>query len=288
MSKSRSRHSSRKTSAPGQNGASRTADKVSAEASTTVREEKPSSTKPLPAAATKTLAPTPTSGKARSKDAARYERRQVERQTRYLAQQRARRTRVLAWSIGILLVVVIGGGVSFWIYQTRQAANASNTKTATTAFQEPVFDSNYPPVDNIYCDQLEQSVEHIHAYITMYINGQAQSLPANIGIAQGQQGGSTTCFYWLHTHDTSGVIHIEAPAAEPFTLGQFFDEWDQQFQSLGFPSQLLLSSGWTVWVNGKVYTHPLTTVPLESHTIVTIAYNSPNAKPATSYAWNGL
>jgi hypothetical protein len=288
MSKSRSRQSSRKTSGLSQNGASRTTGKTNAEASTTVSEEKASVTKPQPAAATKTLVSTQTPGKARSKDAARYERRQAERQMRYLAQQRARRTRVLAWSIGILLVIVIGGSVSFWIYQTRQAANASSAKTAAAPFQESVFDSNYPPVDNVYCDQLEQSVEHIHVYVTMYINGQAQSIPPNVGIAQGQQGGNATCFYWLHTHDSSGVIHIEAPATEPFTLGQFLDEWNQQFQSLGFPSQLLLTTGWKVWVNGKVSTHPFTSVSLDAHTIITIAYNSPNAKPATSYAWNGL
>jgi hypothetical protein len=260
---------------------------VSAEATTIVSEEKTSATRPLPAATTKALASTSAPGKARSKDAARYERRQTERQMRYLAQQRARRTRVLAWSIGILLVIVIGGSVSFWIYQTRQPASASNAKAAAP-FQESVFDSSYPPVDNVYCDQLEQSIEHIHVYITMYINGQAQSVPPNIGIAQGQQGASATCFYWLHTHDSSGIIHIEAPAAEPFTLGQFLDEWSQQFQSLGFPSQLLLTTGWKVWVNGKAYTHSLTAIPLDAHTIITIAYNSPNAKPATTYAWNGL
>jgi hypothetical protein len=228
-----------------------------------------------------------TPGRLQSRDAAKYERRQAERQMRYLAQQRARRTRVLAWTVGILLVVIVGGLVSFWIYQTRQPARASNSTTAAP-YQEAVFDATYPPVDNVYCDQLEQSIEHIHAHVTMYINGQPQSIPQNIGIAQGQQGGNATCFYWLHTHDTSGVIHIEAPAKEPFTFGQFLDEWNQQFQSQGFPSQLLLTTGWTIWINGKSYHGTLNSIPLAAHNIITLAYNSPQAKPVTSYAWGGL
>jgi hypothetical protein len=31
--------------------------------------------------------------------------------------------------------------------------------------------------------------------------------------------------YWLHTHDTSGVVHMESPQPATFTLGQFFDVW---------------------------------------------------------------
>lgn len=288
MSKSKSRQSARRTSGSSRNGASgvgkqaqaasRTTAKAQAAGSTATEEQKP---------ITKQLPSTPAPGKAQSRDAAKYERRQTERQQRYLAQQRARRTRVLAWTIGILLIVVIGGSVSFWIYQARQPARASNSTTAAP-FQENVFDASYPPVDNVYCDQLEQSVEHIHIYVTMYINDQPQNIPQGVGIAQGQQGGNATCFYWLHTHDTSGVVHIEAPAQEPFTFGQFLDEWNQQFQSLGFPSQLLLTSGWTIWVNGKVYHGSLTSIPLTAHNIITVAYNSPRAKPATTYAWNGL
>jgi hypothetical protein len=245
----------------------------------TVTEEKKPGTKQLPA--------TPVPGRVQSRDAVKYERRQAERQMRYLAQQRARRTKVLAWTVGILLVVIVGGAVGFWIYQTRQPVRASNS-TNPAPYQETVFDASYPPVDNVYCDQLEQSIEHIHVYVTMYINGQSQSMPQNIGIAQGQQGGNATCFYWLHTHDSSGIIHIEAPAKEPFTFGQFLDEWNQQFQSQGFPSQLLLNTGWTIWINGKVYHGTLNSIPLAAHNIITVAYNSPQARPATSYSWGGL
>src|SRR3989304_3495456 len=33
------------------------------------------------------------------------------------------------------------------------------------------------------------------------------------------------CIFWLHTHDSTGLLHIEAPEQRAFTLGQFFAIW---------------------------------------------------------------
>jgi hypothetical protein len=219
-----------------------------------------------------------------TRDGAKYERRQAERQSRYMAQRRAKRVRNTIITV-VALVVVLGGSLTaYFVYNAQHTARAAGP-TPFTPFTEAIFDSDFQPVDNVYCDQLEQSVEHIHAHLSIYIDGSPVTLPANIGIPANQQSQQATCFYWLHVHDTSGVIHIESPSAEPFMLGQFLDEWNQQFNSLGFPQQLLLSSGWTIWVNGKAYHGSLTSVPLNAHDLITIAYNSPNAKPDTTYAW---
>lgn len=217
-------------------------------------------------------------------DGAKYERRQAERQSRFLAERRAKRIRNTVITV-IALVVIVGGGLTgYFIYNARLgSAQAARTQQA---FQEPIFNSDFPPVDNVYCDQLEQTVEHIHAHLTIYINGQNFALPANIGIATDAQAQQTTCFYWLHVHQQNpGVIHIEAPTTEPFTLGQFLDEWDQQFNSLGFPTELTLSQGWTAWVNGTPYHGDFRSVALDEHALITIAYNSPNVKPDKVYNW---
>lgn len=224
-------------------------------------------------------------GKALSRDAAKYERRQQERQMRYLAERRRRRNRWLI-ALTVILVLAVAGG-STWLIVRNYVSGSANAKAPQGSFQEPIFNTNYPPVDSVYCDQLEGSVEHIHAYLAIYINGQASPLPANVGIPQ-DQSGNASCFYWLHTHDTSGVVHIEAPVKEVFTFGQFRDEWDQQFVSLGFAPELLLNSGWTIWVNGKIYNGSLSSVPLDAHNIITLAYNSPKVKPVTTYNWGGL
>jgi hypothetical protein len=50
-------------------------------------------------------------------------------------------------------------------------------------------------------------------------------VPAGIGIKP------PDCIYWLHTHDISGIIHVESPDNRTFTLGQFFDIWGKKFNN---------------------------------------------------------
>jgi hypothetical protein len=255
----------------------------------TAKAEHTANDKTLPASTstTSTLTrPAGVSNKPLTKDAAKYARRLAERQQRLLAQRRAKRNKILAIITAILLIAIAGGLTSYFIYQSQHPSDQSASSAG--AYQEAVFDSNYPPVDNVYCDQLEQSIEHIHAHISIYIDGQLSPLPQYIGIPQNANSGQPTCFYWLHTHDSTGIIHIEAPVNETFTLGEFLDEWNQQFSGLGFPTQLLLNSGWTMWINGKPYHNSLTSIPLGRHDLITVAYNSPKAQPDTKYAWNGL
>ena len=137
------------------------------------------------------------------------------------------------------------------------------------------------PVNGITCDSSEGAVQHIHAHVTIYINGSQATIPANIGIAT-----DGSCYYWLHTHQIqgdSGVIHIEAPNTKTFTLGNFADIWGQRFSQLNYPIELNSTSGWQVYVNGNAYSGNWRDVPLTSHAAITIAYNSPNIKPDTSF-----
>src|SRR5581483_8649942 len=65
-------------------------------------------------------------------------------------------------------------------------------------------------VDGIQCNPSEQLLFHVHAHLDIIINGQYYLVPAQIGI-------TNTCYYWLHTHDVSGIIHIESPVNRDFT-----------------------------------------------------------------------
>ena len=65
----------------------------------------------------------------------------------------------------------------------------------------------------------EQLAVHYHALLEVEVDGRSVDVPASIGI--GTEGISE-----LHTHDTSGTIHIESAEDVPFTLGQFMTEWD--------------------------------------------------------------
>jgi hypothetical protein len=63
-------------------------------------------------------------------------------------------------------------------------------------------------VDGISCDTSEQLVFHIHAHLTIMVNGTPRQVPAGIGIpgavatqtSAGPFIQSGNCFYWLHTH----------------------------------------------------------------------------------------
>jgi hypothetical protein len=61
---------------------------------------------------------------------------------------------------------------------------------------------------------------HIHAVLQIYVNGLLSPLPANIGLAPAKGIESS-----MHTHDGTGIIHMEAPHPYKYTLGDFFSVW---------------------------------------------------------------
>lgn len=145
-------------------------------------------------------------------------------------------------------------------------------------------------VDGITCDHGEQSTEHIHTHLTIYVQGREVAVPQGIGIPPGGN-----CFFWLHTHLVDGVIHVEAPAKAPYTLGQFTDIWAQSTQStvltntnfLGYP---LMGHHLVIWTsdNGQPaqrYTGNPRDVVLRNHELITITYDSPRVQPVTSFDW---
>src|SRR3954470_9380085 len=66
----------------------------------------------------------------------------------------------------------------------------------------------------------EGTVLHIHQHLDVFANGRRVRVPAGVGIDPQLQFISP-----LHTHDTTGVMHVESPTPRTFTLGQFFDVW---------------------------------------------------------------
>lgn len=93
--------------------------------------------------------------------------------------------------------------------------------------------STSPPiVAGIPCDRLEHTQVHYHAAIQIMYQGNVVHIPASIGI-QGDPA-APTCYYWLHVHTANpDVIHIESPATQSFTLGNFFSVWDSWSRNNG-------------------------------------------------------
>ena len=112
---------------------------------------------------------------------------------------------------------------------------------------------------------------HVHDRLYVFVNGQAVTVPAGIGIntedpgvASFPTGSGVTlglvapcqqaCISPLHTHDASGLIHIEAPKREPFNLGQFFTEWGVRLNAACVASYCRPATPIHIYINGAPYT----------------------------------
>lgn len=82
-----------------------------------------------------------------------------------------------------------------------------------------------------YCGG-EGTVEHYHPLLLLYDAGLQRELPADIGISPSETNPAYVCVtgsHAIHTHDASGIIHLELPTVPPSspTLAQFFTIWGQ-------------------------------------------------------------
>ena len=93
-------------------------------------------------------------------------------------------------------------------------------------------------------------VRHDHVHLDVIVNGRHVTVPAGVGQAAPrdhgpcppatiQVGDCTPGHVYaadvanspIHTHSTSGIIHVEPDRAGTYTLGSFFDEWGVRFTS---------------------------------------------------------
>jgi hypothetical protein len=140
-------------------------------------------------------------------------------------------------------------------------------------------------VDGISCRPLaKETVKyHIHIHVAVYVKGRQERLPAGIGITKPlvvqqyatgpfDDVGLYDCLYWLHTHVADGIVHVEAPKKQSFTLGQFFDIWGQP---LG-PNQVGPAKGnVVVYENGKRFSGNPRSTPLLPHANIQIDVGNP-------------
>ena len=122
---------------------------------------------------------------------------------------------------------------------------------------------------------------HHHDLLQIFIHGQPVTVPANIGIDQ--TAGYLTS---LHTHDASGIIHIESPEPRDFTLGEFFDVWGVRLTSDCIGGDCNAGDNQLrAYVNGTPYTGDPRTIPLGQHDDIVLTYGTeaelPNPIPAT-------
>ncbi|HEV3230757.1 MAG TPA: hypothetical protein VG245_00740 [Candidatus Dormibacteraeota bacterium] len=133
-------------------------------------------------------------------------------------------------------------------------------------------------VDGIQCQSHEQVAYHVHAHLFIILDGKFQTVSALIGIPLDPTG-QPRCFYWLHTHDQSGIIHIESPDQRLYTLGQFFDVWGQPLSRNGVATYPVPNGDLTAYVDGQPYTGDPREIVLKAHTQVVLELGATSPPP---------
>jgi hypothetical protein len=148
-------------------------------------------------------------------------------------------------------------------------------------------------VDGISCQGGEQTLFHIHARLTLFVDGKSEKVPYGVGIASPQAEQTArgpfvangACFTWLHTHAADGIVHIESPVQRTFTLGNFFDVWGQPLSR----SQVGPAKGTvTALFNGKVWLSDPRDIPLSAHAQIQLEVGRPLVAPARILNWYSL
>ena len=135
-------------------------------------------------------------------------------------------------------------------------------------------------IDGIQCNAVEQLVFHNHAHLDIFIDGQPYTVPSQVGIVPGK------CIYWLHTHDDSGIIHIESPVTRNFTLGQFFDIWKKQFSNVQiFDKTANATNVMAVYLNGNKINREANyrDINIQEHDQIAIVFGRPPSKIPSTY-----
>ncbi len=125
-------------------------------------------------------------------------------------------------------------------------------------------------ISGIECHSSEQLSYHIHSHLDVFVNGVQQQIPSKIGILS-----SPSCLYWLHTHSEDGTIHVEAPQAREFTIGQFLDIWKQTLTNSTSFFDSVSGMPVTAYVDGVRFEGDYRTIPIESLKEIVLAYGTP-------------
>jgi hypothetical protein len=124
-------------------------------------------------------------------------------------------------------------------------------------------------ISGITCDETEHLVYHNHTKLAINYENGSLSVPAGIGIIPNE------CIFWLHTHDDSGIVHVESPYETTFSLGQFLQVWNL-FDNSSIADYILqnnLQTKASILLENQSVVLPSTDVidiPLENNAIITL------------------
>jgi hypothetical protein len=121
----------------------------------------------------------------------------------------------------------------------------------------------------------EGTALHIHQHLDIYVDGRHVTVPAGIGI-----DAASGFISPLHTHDTTGVMHVESPDVRTFTLGQFFAVWGVRLTGRCLGGYCASGASQVrVFVDGRRVTGDPRQLALAEHQEIVVTYGTPAQLP---------
>lgn len=121
----------------------------------------------------------------------------------------------------------------------------------------------------------EGEAQHTHQHLDLFVDGRAVIIPPDIGIDP-----IAGILAPIHTHDSSGIIHVESPVIRDYTLGEFFDVWGVRFDGhcIGGSCD---GNGRTlaVFVDGQPFSGDPRSLLLTAHEEIVVAVGTPAELP---------
>ena len=115
----------------------------------------------------------------------------------------------------------------------------------------------------------EGEVVHIHQHMDIYVNGKRTTIPTGVGIYGDQ------FLTELHTHDSTGLLHVESPKKRTFDLGQFFAAWGVRLDKDCIGGYCKPDTPWRIYVDGAEYTGDPGELQLKKHQEIAIVIGTP-------------
>jgi hypothetical protein len=196
------------------------------------------------------------------------------------------------WTAIAGVVAIVAAGVVGFALSNSGSSGSPASKTALgpegiaiepgTVLASASSAASGQTVDGIRCESTEQVAYHIHAHLAVFVNGHSRPIPLGIGVVSPQVSDgfaqASHCYYWLHTHVQDGIIHIESPTKQTYTLKQFFDEWQQPLTT----SQVAGAKGTvTAYLNGTKVNGDPGKISLSSHADIQLDVGTPVVPPRT-------
>jgi hypothetical protein len=196
---------------------------------------------------------------------------------------RDRRNKIL---LGAGAFVVVAGAVAGIV----AAVSSSDHKAAAAAsssvdWAAPANTDAAVKAAGLTMLNAEGTAEHIHVHLDVWVDGQKVTVPQLVGINESAQTISP-----LHTHDTTGVVHIESPVVKDYNLGQFMTEWGVPLNANQIGTDKAdATHSLKLYVNGKQASGDPSQLVFHAHDEIALVYGTAaqdsSVQVPSSYAW---